>query len=103
MTPLPLAWYGLGGLALGVVGVRLLARWARAGGAARLAAGVAAIAVAVDALHVLVQRGQEALHPPPGWLLPALAAALALARVRAEWRGLAGPGRKAFPDRREGV
>jgi len=96
VTPLPVWLHVLGGLALGLLGLRGLAWWARRGGAWLVLGSLAALAAGIDAVRVLAWRNAEAERSLPTLVPVALIAALALARIVREWRGLGGvPGRPA--------
>lgn len=107
MTPLPLPLYVVGGLALGLLALQAFERFARAGRGGRgslwLVLGIAALAIAIDALGVLVQRSEESAVGLPWWVAPALVGALFASRVHQTWRRL-GPGPRAREeDRSEGT
>lgn len=109
MTPLPLPLYVVGGLALGLFALQAFVRFARAGRAGArghgplwLVLGVAALAVAIDALLVLVQRSEESALGLPWWVAPALVAALFASRVHQAWRRLGARAPARDEDRPEG-
>lgn len=104
MTPLPAPLWIVGGLALGVLGLHALARFARAGrgtsGWRWLVLGVLALAVGIDALGVFAQRTGESAGPLRPWMTVALVALFALGRLRELWRGLGAPAAPPPPPRR---
>lgn len=109
MTPLPLSLYVVGGLALGLFALQAFERFARAGrggagnGLPWLVLGSAALAVAIDALLVLVQRSADSASGLPWPVAPALVALLFASRVRRAWRRLGARATARGEDRPEGT
>ena len=104
MTPLPAPLWIVGGLALGILGLHALARFARAGrggaGWPWLMLGVLALAVGVDALRVFAQRTGESAGPLRPWMATALVVLFVLGRLRELWRTLGARQAPEGPPRR---